>query len=139
MRLFLILTFGLMSAVAVTALVSATDLFLFEDNKCYGINACPGGIVTNIDTDSIQIDGIWINFSLIDIIYEEDTMAFLHVACPIDSFAQVSFDKRYGGMNAEIFCNEKSINGELVERGYAIINNKECRNSDLAIKKWANC
>ena len=139
MQLGLLLIFGIGSEVTIAALVSVSGSLLIEDNKCYNINACPGGKLTDIKHDSLRVDGIWIGFSLVDIVDEKNTVEFLESICPIGSDIRVDFDKRFGGLNAEMFCEGHSLNDELVHDGYAVTNKADCRNSEFAVRYWATC
>jgi len=117
---------------------------------CKGAARCFNGTVTKItDGDTLEVNNISIRLALIDAPeYNEvggnEAREFALSICPVGSTALVDEDDNqtggsYGRTVGVVYCNENNINEELVENGFATIDERFCEVSEFADEDWTNC
>ena len=105
-------------------------------------------VVTKIvDGDTLDFDNVRIRVVLVDTPernepgYREAT-DFTRSLCPVGSKATVDIDEeqyydRHGRLLGEVFCNGRSLNALLVEKGYARVFTQFCSASEFESREWA--
>lgn len=144
-----LLVFGTIGAtlliVWIIPYLVANDISL----ECYGEKGdCFTGKVTRIiDGDTIRVNDIPIRLALVstpelDENGGKDAKEFVEKTCQVGSMVTVDEDDEqlqgsYDRMIAEIHCNGKSLNSEILESQLGKIDTKFCTNSEFASEQWA--
>ena len=130
--------------------IISTDLqgnFLNEP-ECKGNARCISGLLTRvIDGDTIVVGNKSIRFSLVntpewgDYHYSE-AKSYIETTCPVDSKVLIDEDDgqkegSFGRIIGKVYCNEKNLNEEILEAGYAEILTSFCPVSEFASESWA--
>jgi len=118
------------------------------DYNCGGSAECFSGTVSRIiDGDTIVVDDVTVRFALASApeLSESggvEAKQLLENICPVGSKALVDEDDRqtdgsYGRTIAKIYCNDVSLNEELVNRGFGSIDSRFCTQSEFSGENWA--
>lgn len=124
------------------------DIIIDVPKKEVLCESCIGGTVTKIvDGDTIDIDGKRIRLALVNTPergqpgYSEAT-DFTASLCRFGGIAYYDTDDgqlggSYGRTIAQVYCNDKSLNEELMVNGHASIYISFCDTSEFAKESWA--
>ena len=137
---------GVAVAVMLIILISPPTQLQCSNDKgaCYEstlLRVIDGDTIKNSDDDSIQ-------FSLVsapglDEEEGENSKIFLEAICPIGSKITIDEDDRQlqgsdDGIMAQVYCNEMSMNAEMIFNNYAMVDISHCDVSEFAFELWAS-
>ena len=119
-----------------------------QNVSCEGTAGCYYGNVTRIiDGDTMEVDGIRIRLALVDapepsFVGGFEATNFIHQNCPVGSKVVLDQDDlqlydNYDRMMAEVWCQEKRINEEIIAQGYADISYQFCPKSEFGDDDWS--
>lgn len=115
---------------------------------CKGKTMCVAGSINKVvDGDAVYIGAYKVRLSLTNTPekgesdYSEATK-FTKSLCIKGSTAIVDQDDkqpfdRYKRLVGKVYCSDKNVNSELLEKGLAKISKKYCKTSEFAIESWA--
>lgn len=118
--------------------------------SCKGEAACYFDNVTRIvDGDTIETERGSIRLALVDAPEYNETggneaREFVLSICPVGSTVTVDEDDNqtggsYGRTVGVVYCNGLNLNAELVENGFATIDERFCEVSEFADEEWTGC
>ncbi|RNJ78142.1 MAG: thermonuclease family protein [Nitrosopumilus sp. H13] len=118
-----------------------------QNDPCPG---CSSGVITGIiDGDTLDVESVRIRLALVDSPERgdpgyEEAASFAASLCRMGDTAFYNTDDgqpdgSHGRVIAEVFCNGKSLNAELVQNGHARILYNLCDASEFAAKPWTGC
>jgi endonuclease YncB( thermonuclease family) len=142
---------GLLAATAIASYVvppQADTQSQSDATECKGTASCITGTITRIvDGDTLDIGNTRIRLALVNTpeIGEEgyrEARAFVSALCPVGSQATADEDDgqtggSYGRIIAQVSCDGKVLNEELLKAGLAEILPSFCARSEFGGESWA--
>ena len=120
----------------------------YDSYDCSGSAKCVSEkIIGIIDGDTIYTTNYKVRLSLSDAPEKNESgfseaTAFTARMCPVGSIAiidqdDLQFYDKYGRMLANVYCDGKLLNSELLYNGHATILTQYCNDSEFSTESWA--